>query len=65
MIDKEFVSSLIGLSETNALALIEKAKLVSRITRRDEWNYAHIMNLKNNRINLCIDGGKVSEAHVG
>ncbi len=58
-------SQYIGMTETDAVAAIGKAGLTSRIRSRDGQVFMGTMDMREDRVNLTIEGGKVTQASTG
>ena len=56
---------LIGLPEKDAIAKIKASGMKARVRRRDQKYFIGTMDLRNDRMNLEIDNGKVVKAHIG
>jgi hypothetical protein len=59
------VSKLVGKTEAEARALIERAGLRVRISGRDGEHYILTMDYWIDRVNLYIENDKVVEAKIG
>ena len=59
------LTDLVGQTEADATAWILGQGLRCRITRRDAEGFMGTMDLRNDRINLEIDNGKVTKADIG
>lgn len=59
------IASLVGMTEADAMALIESVGWTSRISARDGEYFALTMDLRMDRVNLEIADGLVTVATIG
>jgi hypothetical protein len=64
-IDPAFLESLVGVPEDEAVAAIEEAGWQARVVERDGEPFPATMDYREDRINLVVAGGLVTEATVG
>lgn len=57
--------NLVGLTEEEATQKIEAASYIKRIKRRDKEDFTFSPEINKNRVNLTIEGGKVTWASLG
>lgn len=62
---KPDVQGLVGLTENDASAWCEEARLTTRVTARDGQRFVVTMDYRLDRVNLVIDDGVVTRAHIG
>ncbi len=65
MSDMFSTQSLIGLTKEAAKDLAEKNGYTIRVMNEDGQAFMGTMDIRSDRINLSISGGKVVEAKVG
>ena len=65
VITKEFVDSLVGLTEAEAEQQIQNKGFCSRVMRRDGRSFMGTCDMRHDRINLSVNNGRVTEADVG
>jgi len=61
----EMISKLIGLTKDAAIAMIVEGGLISRVAEEDGKPNILTCELRQDRINLTINGGKIIKADVG
>jgi hypothetical protein len=59
------VSKLVGMEETEAETTIKDAKLSVRIKEQDGEAMMGTMDVRDDRVNLKIENGKVVSADIG
>jgi len=57
--------ALDGLTREQAEAAAEAAGYTVRVTREDDESYAMTMDYRTDRINIELDGGRVTRAYIG
>jgi hypothetical protein len=62
---EKLAHDVVGRSEEEAVAAIERAGLVARTVARDGESFAVTDDYRTDRINLTVEAGTVVEAHVG
>ncbi len=62
---EHLAETLVGQSESNALAAAELAGIIVRVAARDGKTFMLRKDLRPSRVNVTIDDGKVIAASVG
>lgn len=65
MSDMFSTQSLIGLTKEDAKDLAEKHGFTIRVMHEDGESFMGTMDYRTDRVNLSVNGGKVTEAKVG
>lgn len=58
-------NSVVGMSKDEALAELKRRGLSARITREEGKSFMCTADVRFNRMNLTIEGGKVTRAEIG
>ncbi len=64
-IETALTKTLLGETRAMAVTLVMKTSFVCRITRIDGNQFVTIMDMRDDRINLEIDNGRVTKAYIG
>lgn len=59
------LSSLLGLTESDAVTTIEAAEMKARVRSREGQAFIGTCDYRTDRVNLHIMGGKVTKATIG
>jgi hypothetical protein len=61
----EFLNTLVGLTEEDAVLKIKEAGLRSRVRTRDDKSFMVTMDYREDRINLYIQNNHIIKATIG
>lgn len=61
----ELIKSITGLTMEEAVAKIKEAGFQSRVMREEGENFCGTCDLRDDRVNLTVEGGRVQGAWIG